>query len=84
MDIPRYFDKLTHEQLMRFAKARFDAYWDLVDKLKASRKLNSTMQHISKDVIELQKLINKQNQKILKNYEQIHNSLHPRANQEGS
>ena len=64
MAIPRDFNKLTQAQLIRFARAGFDAYWDLVDKLKASRKFNSTMQHISKDVIELQKPFNKQNQEL--------------------
>lgn len=67
MDIPREFDKLTHAQLMYFAKVGFDTYWDLIDRLKASKEINSTMQHISQDVIEMQKIINKQNQKIHEN-----------------
>lgn len=65
MDIPRDFDKLTQEQLMRFAKAGFDTYWDLVDRLKASMEINSTMQHIGKDAIVMQKIINKKNQEQL-------------------
>lgn len=67
MDIPREFDKLTHAQLMHFAKSGFDTYWELIDRLKASKEINSTMQHISQDVIEMQKTINKQNQKIHEN-----------------
>ena len=66
MDIPRDFSKLTHAQLLHFAKAGFDTYWELVDKMKASKEINSTMQHIGKDVIEMQKIINKQNQKVNK------------------
>lgn len=64
MNIPREFDKLTHAQLIHFAKAGFDAYWDLVDRLQASKAINSTMQKISKDIIEMQKVINKQNQEL--------------------
>lgn len=64
MDIPREFDKLTQAQIMHFAKAGFDTYWELVNKLQASKEINSTMQHISKDVIEMQKIINKQNQEL--------------------
>lgn len=64
MNIPREFDKLTHAQLMHFAKAGFDTYWDLVDMLQASNDINSTMQKISKDTIEMQKVINKQNQEL--------------------
>ena len=67
MDIPREFSKLTHAQLMHFAKAGFETYWELVDRLKASKEINSTMQHISKDVVKMQKIINKQNQKIYEN-----------------
>lgn len=67
MDIPRDFSELTHAQLVHFAKAGFDTYWDLVDRLKASKEINSTMQHISKDVIEMQKVINSQNQKVYEN-----------------
>lgn len=67
MDIPRDFSKLTHAQLLHFAKAGFDTYWDLIDRLKASKEFNSTVQHINKDVIEVQKVINKQNQKIYEN-----------------
>ena len=63
-NIPRDFNELTHQQLINFAKIGFDTYWDLVDRLKASREVNSTMQHISKDVIELQKPFNKQNQEL--------------------
>lgn len=76
MDIPRDFSKLTHAQLLHFAKAGFDTYWDLVDKLKASKAINSTMQHISKDVIEMQKVINKQNQKLYENNALLLNILH--------
>lgn len=64
MDIPREFSELSHEQLMRFAKVGFDAYWDLVDRLQSSKYINSTMQHISKDVIEMQKVINQQNREL--------------------
>lgn len=64
MDIPREFDKLTHAQLIHFAKAGFYTYWDLVDMLQASKDINSTMQKISKDTIEMQKVINKQNQEL--------------------
>ena len=66
MDIPRDFSKLTHAQLLHFAKAGFDTYWELVDRMKASKEINSTMQHIGKDVIEMQKIINKQNKKVNK------------------
>lgn len=64
MDIPRDFRKLTHAQLLHFAKAGFEAYWELVDKLKASKEINSTLQRISQDMIEMQKVINEQNQKV--------------------
>ena len=64
MDIPRDFSKLTHAQLLHFAKAGFDTYWELLDRMKASRAINSTMQRISQDVIEMQKIINEQNQKV--------------------
>lgn len=64
MDIPREFNKLTHSQLLHFAKAGFDTYWELVDRLQASKAVNSTMQRISKEVIEMQKVINKQNQEL--------------------
>ena len=64
MDIPRDFRKLNHAQLLHFAKAGFDTYWELVDKMKASKEINSTTQRISQDVIEMQKIINKQNQKL--------------------
>lgn len=64
MDIPRDFRKLNHAQLLHFAKAGFDTYWELVDKMKASKEINSTTQRISQDVIEMQKIINKQNQKV--------------------
>lgn len=64
MAIPRDFSKLTHAQLLHFAKAGFDTYWELVDRMKASKEINSTMQHIGKDVIEMQKVINEQNQKL--------------------
>lgn len=62
MDIPREFTQLSQSQLMQFAKAGFDAYWDLVDKIAKTKEINSTLQHISKDVSEMQKFINKQNQ----------------------
>ena len=68
MDIPRDFSKLTHSQLLHFAKAGFDTYWGLVDTMKSSKEINSTMQHIGKDVIEMQKIINKQNQKVNKEF----------------
>ena len=68
MDIPRDFRKLNHAQLLHFAKAGFDTYWELVDKMKASNEINSTMQRISQDVIEMQKIINEQNQKV---YEEL-------------
>lgn len=64
MDIPRDFSKLTHAQLIRFAKIGFDTYWDLVDKIKVNKGINSTIQYISKEVIEMQKVINKQNQEL--------------------
>lgn len=64
MDIPRDFNKLTQEQLMRFAKMGFDSYWDLVDRLLKSKEVNSRFQHISNDIIEIQKTINKLNQKL--------------------
>ena len=64
MDIPRDFSKLTRDQLLHFAKAGVDTYWELVDRMKASKEINSTMQRISQDVIEMQKIINKQNQKV--------------------
>lgn len=64
MDIPRDFKKLTHAQLLHFAKAGFEAYWEVVNKTIASKQINSTMQRISQDVIEMQKIINKQNQKV--------------------
>ena len=64
VDIPRDFSKLTLAQLLHFAKAGFNTYWELVDRMKASKEINSTMQHIGKDVIEMQKIINKQNQKV--------------------
>lgn len=67
MDIPREFNKLTHAQLVYFARAGFDVYWDFVDSLMKGKELNSTIQHISKDVAEMQKIINKQNQKINEN-----------------
>ena len=67
MDIPRDFSKLTHAQLLHFAKAGFDTYWELVDRMKASNEINSTMQLIGKDVIEMQKVINEQNQKVYEN-----------------
>ena len=67
MDIPRDFSKLTHAQLLHFAKAGFDTYWELVDRMKAREEINSTMQHIGKDVIEMQKIINEQNQKVYEN-----------------
>ena len=68
MDIPRDFSKLTHAQLLHFAKAGFEAYWEVVNKMIASKEINSTMQHIGKDVIEMQKIINSQNQKV---YEEL-------------
>lgn len=64
MNIPRDFDKLSIQQLRYFAKISFDAYWDISDRLQASKEFNSTMQHISQDIAELQKVINKQNQEI--------------------
>ena len=64
VDIPRDFSKLTLAQLLHFAKAGFNTYWELVGRMKASKEINSTMQHIGKDVIEMQKIINKQNQKV--------------------
>lgn len=64
MDIPRDFSKLTYAQVIHFAKAGFDTYWNLVDRMKASKEINSIIQHISKDVIEMQKIINKQNQEL--------------------
>ena len=67
MDIPRDFSKLTHDQLLHFAKSGFDTYWELVDRMKASEEINSTMQRIGKDVIEMQKVINSQNQKVYEN-----------------
>ena len=68
MDIPRDFSKLTNAQLLHFAKAGFDTYWELVDRMKSSKEINSTMQRISKDVIEMQKVINEQNQKVNKEF----------------
>ena len=68
MDIPRDFSKLTHAQLLHFAKAGFDTYWELVDRMKARKEINSTTQRISQDVIEMQKIINKQNQKVNKEF----------------
>lgn len=67
MDIPRDFRKLTHAQLLHFAKAGFEAYWEVVNKMIASEEINSTMQRISQDVIEMQKIINEQNQKVYEN-----------------
>ena len=64
MDIPRDFRRLNHAQLLHFAKAGFDTYWELVDKMKASKEINSTTQRIGQDMIEMQKIINKQNQKL--------------------
>lgn len=64
MDIPRDFSKLTHAQLLHFAKAGFDTYWEVVNKMIASKEINSTMQRISQDVVEMQKIINEQNQKV--------------------
>lgn len=64
MDIPRDFSKLTHAQLLHFAKAGFEYYWEVVNKIIVSKEINSTMQRISQDVIEMQKIINKQNQKV--------------------
>ena len=64
MDIPRDFSKLTHAQLLHFAKAGFEAYWEVVNKMIANKEINSTMQRISQDVIEMQKIINEQNQKV--------------------
>ena len=67
MDIPRDFSKLTNAQLLHFAKSGFNTYWELVDRLKASKEINSTLQRIGQDMIEMQKVINEQNQK---NYEE--------------
>ena len=64
MDIPRDFSKLTHSQLLHFAKAGFNTYLELVDRLKASKEINYTLQRISQDMIEMQKVINEQNQKV--------------------
>ena len=64
MDIPKDFNQLTHQQLMSFAKIGFDTYWDLVNRLKNNSELNSRLQHISKDVVEMQKIINRQNQEL--------------------
>lgn len=65
MDIPKDFNQLTHQQIISFAKIGFDTYWDLVDRLRNNSELNSRMQHISKDVLKLQELINRQNQEII-------------------
>lgn len=65
MDIPRDFNKLTQAQLIRLARAGFDTYWDLVDRLKVSEEFNSTTQRIRKEVVEMQKVINKQNQELV-------------------
>lgn len=65
MDIPRDFKELTQQQLVEFARIGFDTFWDLVDRLKASKELNSTAQRIRKEVIEMQKVINKQNQELV-------------------
>ena len=64
MDIQRDFSKLTNAQLLHFAKAGFDTYWELVDKMKASKEINSILQRVGKDMIEMQKVINEQNQKV--------------------
>ena len=68
MDIPRDFSKLTNAQLLHFAKAGFNTYWELVDRLKASKEINSTLQRIGQDMIEMQKVINEQNQKVNKEF----------------
>ena len=41
MDIPRDFRKLNHAQLLHFAKAGFEAYWEVVNKMIASKEINA-------------------------------------------
>lgn len=65
MEIPRDFNQLTLQQLKDFAKIGFDTYWDLIDNLSVNTDFNSVAQHISKEVANMQKIINKQNQKII-------------------
>lgn len=65
-NIPRDFNELTHQQMIEFARMSFDAYWELFDRLAKNKELNSCSQHISQDVTEIQKLINKLNQEINK------------------
>lgn len=65
MQIPRDFNQLTLQQLKDFAKIGFDTYWDLIDNLSINTDFNSVAQHISKEVANMQKIINKQNQEII-------------------
>ena len=65
MEIPRDFNQLTLQQLKDFAKIGFDTYWDLIDNLSVNTDLNSVAQHIKKEVSNMQKIINKQNQEII-------------------
>lgn len=65
INVPRNFDDLSIQQLRYFAKISFDAYWDMIDRLQQSNSFCSLMQRISNDTIELQKTINKNNQKII-------------------
>lgn len=67
MDIPKDFNQLTHQQLIDFAKVGFETYWDLMDRLRNNSELNSRLQHISQDVTEMQKVINRQNQELYEN-----------------
>lgn len=65
MEIPRDFNQLTLQQLKELAKIGFDIYWDLIDNLSVNTDFNSVAQHIRKEITNMQKIINKQNQEII-------------------
>ena len=65
MEIPRDFNQLTLQQLKDFAKIGFDTYWDLIDNLSVNTDFNSVAQHIRREVTNMQKIINQQNQEII-------------------
>lgn len=64
MEIPRDFNELTQQQLKDFARMGFNTYWDLIDNLSVNTDFSSVAQHISKEVTNMQKIINKQNQEL--------------------
>lgn len=64
MEIPRDFNQLTLQQLKDFAKIGFDTYWDLIDYLSINTNFNYVTQHLSKEVTNMQKIINQQNQEL--------------------